>query len=109
MPYSRLWGNLYTGRTAIREGIGGMTSEYPGKHVAYATVADFAGDQAWAWTDFTALADSGPGKWGRSYIVATVARYYDHVVRQDGRWLFARRRDQNGGRAVARGGASESR
>lgn len=98
-----VWGNVYDGRPAIREGIGGMTSEYPGKHVAFATVADIDGDQAWAWTDFTALADSGPGQWGRSYIVATVARYYDHLVRRDGRWLFARRQIRMAGEPLPDG------
>jgi uncharacterized protein (TIGR02246 family) len=99
-----VWGNVYEGRKAIREGIGAMmTTEYPGKHVSYATVADFDGDQAWAWSDFTALADAGPGQWGRSYIVATIARYYDHVVRVDGRWLFARRQIRMGGEPLPDG------
>jgi len=98
-----VWGNEYLGRAAIREGIGGMTSEYPGKHVAFATVADFDGDDAWAWTDFASLADSGPGHWGRSYIVATVARYYDHMVRRNGRWLFARRQIRMAGEPLPAG------
>jgi uncharacterized protein (TIGR02246 family) len=99
-----VWGTVHTGRSAIRDGIGGMTSELPGKHVAYATVVDFEfDDQAWAWTDFTALVDAGPGKWGRSYIVATVARYYDHVVRRDGRWLFDRRQIRMAGEPLPAG------
>ena len=98
-----VWGSAYTGRTAIREGIAGMFSEYPGKHVAFATVADFDGDEVWAWTDFTALADAGPGKWGRSYMIATVARYYDHIVRRDGRWLFARRQIRMAGEPLPEG------
>jgi hypothetical protein len=104
-----VWGNEYSGRAAIREGIGGMTSEYPGKHVAFATVADFDGDQAWAWTDFASLADSGPGQWGRSYIVATVAR----VLRPRGsaRWPVVVRSpsDTDGRRAAARVARAESR
>jgi uncharacterized protein (TIGR02246 family) len=98
-----VWGNTYTGRTAIREGIEAMTPERPGKHVAYATVADFDGDEAWAWTDFTALADSGAGQWGRSYVVATVARYYDHVVRRGGQWMFARRQIRMAGEPLPDG------
>lgn len=98
-----VWGSSYTGRRAIRNAIEGMRTEHPGKHVAYATVADFDGDQAWAWTDFTALADSGPGQWGRSYIVATVARYYDDLVRRDGQWLFARRQIRMAGEPLPEG------
>jgi uncharacterized protein (TIGR02246 family) len=98
-----VWGTVYAGRRAIRDGIEAMRTEYPGKHVAYATVAAFDGDEAWAWTDFTALADSGPGEWGRSYIVATVARYYDHMVRHEGRWAFARRQIRMAGEPLPEG------
>ncbi len=92
-----VWGNAYAGRTAIRDGIGGMAPAMPGKHVAFATVVDFdpggdsSGDRARAWTDFVALADAGPGEWGRSYSIATAARYYDLLVRDDTGWRFARR------------------
>jgi 3-phenylpropionate/cinnamic acid dioxygenase small subunit len=86
-----VWGTAYTGRDAIRDGIGGMQPEHPGKHVAFATVVDLDGERARAWTDFVTLADVGPGEWGRSYSVATAARYYDQLVRDGGRWRFARR------------------
>ena len=99
-----VWGNVYEGRKAICEGIGGMMpTDHPGKHVNYATVADFDGDQAWAWTDFTALADAGPGQWGRSYSIATIARYYDVLVRREGRWLFARRQIRMAGEPLPDG------
>ena len=86
-----VWDNTFTGRDAIRDGIGGMQPAHPGKHVAFATVVDVDGDTALAWTDFISLADSGPGEWGRSYAIATAARYYDRLVRSDGRWRFERR------------------
>ncbi len=65
-----------------------------GKHVGFATLVEVAADgaTALAWTDFVALADDGPGKWGRAYMIATAARYYDRVVKgADGRWRFAAR------------------
>jgi len=86
-----VWGESHVGRDAILAAISGIQPEMPGKHVAFATVLDVDGDQALAWTDFVALADNGPGQWGRSYIIATAARYYDRIVRDDGRWRFARR------------------
>jgi SnoaL-like domain len=90
-----VWGNTYEGRTAIREGIGGMSPERPGKHVAFATVIDLAPGKnpkrALAWTDFIALADAGEGQWGRAYSIATAARYYDELVRDETGWRFQRR------------------
>ncbi len=111
-----VWGNAYSGRAAIRDGIGAMAPERPGKHVAFATVVDFAtdadGDRALAWTDFVALADAGPGEWGRSYAVATAARYYDVLVRVRGDggetgWRFHRRDIRMAGEPLPEG-ATES-
>ena len=98
-----VWGNAYQGRRAIRDAISGMFVEQPGKHVAFATIADFDGDHAWAWTDFTALADDGPGQWGRSYIIATIARYYDVLVRTETGWRFARRQIRMAGEPLPDG------
>jgi uncharacterized protein (TIGR02246 family) len=84
-------GQAFEGRDAIRDGIREMQPPMPGKHVAFASVIDVDGDRAHGWTDFVALADAGPGQWGRSYIVATAARYYDQFARDGGRWRFARR------------------
>ena len=64
-----------------------MQPALPGKHVAFATVVDVTGDEALAWTDFVSLADDGPGEWGRSYKVATVARYYDRLTRFGDRYV----------------------
>jgi uncharacterized protein (TIGR02246 family) len=86
-----VWGKVHEGRAAIQEAISAMQPARPGKHVSFATVVDVTGDEALAWTDFVALADDGPGEWGRSYKVATVARYYDHLTRCGDRWRFARR------------------
>jgi uncharacterized protein (TIGR02246 family) len=87
-----VWGKVHRGRHEIHEAIGGMQPELPGKHVAFATVIDVVGDdEALAWTDFVALADDGAGDWGRSYKIATVARYYDRLVRDGESWRFARR------------------
>ena len=86
-----VWDQAYTGRKEIVDAISGMQPEQPGKHVAFATVLDLDGDRALAWTDFVVLADTGPGQWGRSYAVATAARYYDRLVRDGTRWRFARR------------------
>jgi hypothetical protein len=87
-----VWDRTFVGRDGVREGIEGLRPPYPGKHVAFATIVEIAGDTALAWTDFVSLADTGPGEWGRSYGIATAARYYDEVVREGGRWRFAARR-----------------
>ncbi len=101
-----VWGNAYSGRQEIVKAISGMQPEFPGKHVAFATVVDLGGkdgDRALAWTDFLAMADAGPGQWGRSYAVATAARYYDRLVREDGRWRFSRRDIRNAGEPLPDG------
>src|SRR5579859_5135108 len=41
-----VWGNVHRGRAEIVEAISGMQPERPGKHVAFATVVDVAGDEA---------------------------------------------------------------
>jgi ketosteroid isomerase-like protein len=86
-----VWGKVYQGRAEIHQGISGMQPALPGKHVAFATICDVSGDEALAWTDFVALADDGAGEWGRSYKVATVARYYDRLTRYGDRWRFSHR------------------
>ena len=86
-----VWGQVHSGRQEIHKAISAMQPARPGKHVAFATVVDVNGDEALAWTDFVALADDGPGEWGRAYKVASVARYYDRLIRDGDRWLFARR------------------
>lgn len=106
-----VWGNTYEGRTTIRDAISGMQPEMPGKHVAFATVIDLGQGknpkQALAWTDFISLADTGPGEWGRSYSIATAARYYDVLVRDETGWRFQRRSIRMAGEALPEG-ATES-
>ena len=86
-----VWGQVHETRDGIKTGIGGMQPPNTGKHIGFATVVELGDDgvSGLAWTDFIALADDGPGEWGRAYKIATAARYYDRVVKQDGRWRFA--------------------
>lgn len=83
-----VWGQTWRGRAAIAEGIGGMQPDTPGKHVVLAPVIDLLGpDHARAWTDLSAFASAKDG----SITIATIGRYHDELVRQGGRWRFARR------------------
>ena len=82
-----VWGKTLRGRAEIVAAIGGMQPELPGKHVCLVPVIDLLGlDRARAWTDLSAFASSKDG-----ISVATIGRYHDEVVRQGGRWRFARR------------------
>jgi hypothetical protein len=98
-----VWGQAYLGREEIVRAISGMQSGLPGKHVAFATVVELDGDRALAWTDFLGVADTGPGQWGRSYGIASAARYYDRLTRHDGRWRFSRRDIRNAGEPLPEG------
>ena len=83
-----VWGRTWRGRAAIAEGIGGMQPDSPGKHVVLAPVIDLLGpDRARAWTDLSAFASGKDG----AITIATIGRYHDELVREDGRWRFARR------------------
>jgi uncharacterized protein (TIGR02246 family) len=83
----QVWGKTYRGRAEIVSGIGGMQPEIPGKHVCLAPVIDLLGsDHARAWTDLSAFATAQEG-----IRIATIGRYHDELVREDGRWRFARR------------------
>lgn len=82
-----VWGQTWRGRAAIEAGIGGMQPELPGKHVILTPVIELEGpDRARVWTDLSAFA-SGPD----GISIATIGRYHDELVRQGGRWRFARR------------------
>ena len=82
-----VWGKTLRGRGEIVAAIGGMQPELPGKHVSLVPVIDLVGtDRARAWTDLSALASSKDG-----ISVATIGRYHDELVKQGGRWRFARR------------------
>jgi uncharacterized protein (TIGR02246 family) len=82
-----VWGKTLRGRREIVAAIGGMQPERPGKHVCLMPVIDLvAPDRALAWTDLSAFASSPDG-----ISIATIGRYHDELVRQGGRWRFARR------------------
>ena len=57
-----------------------MTSEYPANTSAFATVADSTEIRMHGLISLRGR--RWPRPVGRAYIVATVARYYDHVVRR---------------------------
>jgi uncharacterized protein (TIGR02246 family) len=83
----QVWGNTYRGRGEIVAAIGGMQPELPGKHVCLTPVIDLLGpDRARAWTDLSAFASAKD-----EIRIATIGRYHDELVSQDGRWRFARR------------------
>ncbi|MEZ4334284.1 MAG: nuclear transport factor 2 family protein [Myxococcota bacterium] len=83
----QVWGQVWRGREAIVEAIGGMQPERPGKHVVLTPVIDLQGsDRALVWTDLASLSSSENG-----ISIATIGRYHDELVRRDGRWRIARR------------------
>jgi len=83
-----VWGQTWNGRAAIVAGIGGMQPDFPGKHVILTPVIDLqAPDRARVWTDLSAFATSPDG----AISIATIGRYHDEVVKQGGRWRYARR------------------
>ena len=81
------WGRTLFGRDEIVRQIGGMQAPAPGKHVVLAPVIDLddAG-HARAWTDLSAFATTK-----RGIEIATIGRYHDRLVKQDGRWRIAAR------------------
>lgn len=95
----QVWGQTWRGRAAIEAGIGGMQPELPGKHIILTPVIEFEGrDRARAWTDLSALATSESG-----ISIATIGRYHDELVRENGRWRFARRVVVMAGEALPEG------
>ena len=88
----QVWGQTWRGRAAIAEGIGGMQPESPGKHVVLTPVIDLHGpDRALAWTDLSAFSSAVDPAGRQTISIATIGRYHDELVRQGGRWRFARR------------------
>jgi uncharacterized protein (TIGR02246 family) len=83
----QVWGQSWRGRAAIEAGIGGMQPELPGKHIVLTPVVDLQGpDRALVWTDLSAFASAKDG-----VSIATIGRYHDELVQQDGRWRIAKR------------------
>jgi uncharacterized protein (TIGR02246 family) len=88
----QVWGQTWRGREAIAAGIGGMQPDSPGKHVILTPVVDLLGpDRARAWTDLSAFSSAVDLEGRQTFSIATIGRYHDELVRQDGRWRFARR------------------
>lgn len=86
----RVYGRSYVGRDEIRREIGGMQppANRPAKHVCLVPVIDLErDDRALAWTDFAAFGTSESGR----VEIATIARYYDELVREGERWRFGSR------------------
>lgn len=81
----------HTGRQAIVWAIAEMQSSLGNKHIACSSLIDLSGDSALAWTDGFGLVDSGPGAHGARTYDFFPLRYYDRLVRDRGRWRFARR------------------
>jgi hypothetical protein len=81
-----------------------MRSEYPGKHVAYAhrrrlrrAITAWAGRISLRWP-------TRAGQVGPFVHRSRPSRgYYDHMVRRDGRWLFARRQIRMAGEPMPEG------
>ena len=85
-----VYGRTYRGREEIVREIGGMQPG-PGasvKHLLLLPVIDLGGDEtALAWTDMTVFAAGSD----RAASIATMGRYHDRLVVDDGRWRFRER------------------
>ncbi len=81
--------NIVTAITSVQPPKPGMA-----RHITYAPVLDFEGDQVFGWSDGLAMVVSGsPDEFMRaepSQIVAVI-RYYDVMRFEEGRWRFWRR------------------
>lgn len=83
----QVWGQSWRGREAIVAAIGGMQPDWPGKHVVLTPVIDLhPPDRALVWTDLASFSSSEDG-----ISIATIGRYHDELVEQDGRWRIERR------------------
>lgn len=83
----QVWGQIWRGREAIVAAIGGMQPDWPGKHVVLTPVIDLVGpDRALVWTDLASCSSSEEG-----ISIATIGRYHDELVKQEGRWRIRRR------------------
>jgi uncharacterized protein (TIGR02246 family) len=83
------WGHVYQGRGSIKRAMESMrtgTSSI-GKHLVLTPVITVDGvDTGRAWTDFVAIVGDDEG-----LRVVAAGRYYDRIVRDEGRWRFSRR------------------
>ena len=69
-----------------------MQPDSPGKHIILTPVIDLLGpDRARAWTDLSAFSSAADSNGKQTISIATIGRYHDELIRQEGRWRFARR------------------
>jgi len=82
-------GKQIEGRAAIRASVGEADASrgWQGLHLLGQPVIDLAGDGATASTDFVKIVARADG----SIAIAGVFRYRDELIRESGRWVFARR------------------
>lgn len=82
---------------AFKQAIGGIYTDSKGnpailRHIIAQTVIRIEGDRAWSTAFWWEMANDGPGDKPKA---GTFGTYEDELVRQDGRWLFTRRRILN--------------
>ena len=82
---------------AFKQAIGGFYKDSHGnpailRHIIAQTVIRVEGDRAFAVALWWEMANDGPGDKPKA---GTFGTYEDELVRQDGRWLFAKRRILN--------------
>ncbi len=83
------WGQVYQGRGSIKSAMESMRSgtARAGKHLVLTPVITVDGlEIGRAWTDFVAIVGDEEG-----FRVVAAGRYYDQIVRDEGRWRFSRR------------------
>ncbi|MEZ4333534.1 MAG: nuclear transport factor 2 family protein [Myxococcota bacterium] len=82
---------VYAGRDAIRTELA-IKPRGPGKHLPFPAVIEFEDEHAArAWSDFLRVKQGRAGDPG-SWVITSVGRYYDRLVRgDDGRWRIERR------------------
>jgi len=81
----------------FKERIGSVYKDEDGnpavlRHVLAHSAIRVEGDKAWARSFWYEMANDGPGK---TLKMGTFGIYEDEMVRQDGRWLFSKRRILN--------------
>ena len=83
------WGQVHQGRDSIKSAMESMRSgtASAGKHLVLTPVITVDGvETGRAWTDFVAIVGDTEG-----FRVVAAGRYYDRIVRDEGRWRFSRR------------------
>lgn len=89
--------NIVATAKGFKERIGKLYTDEQGnpavlRHVLAHTTMRIEGDKAWVRAFWYEMANNGPGN---SLKMGTFGIYEDEVVKQDGRWLYAKRRILN--------------